>query len=177
MRRLRKFAAAAALAAALVSSGCKRRERIQLETTDESLTLASTVHTADPNAAPQLIRGFHAIEQNSWRWTMSNFSVVLKAPAGASRNGATLIANISIPQAVIDRVGQTRLTASIGGSQVGWASYNTAGEFRFTADIPAIVIGDEAVRIDFALDRFLGAGAIDSRELGLIVSSISLEPK
>jgi hypothetical protein len=50
-------------------------------------------------------------------------------------------------------------------------------EHRFVADVPPATLGAEAVLIDFSLDRYLAAGTVDNRELGIIVTSVALEPK
>jgi hypothetical protein len=78
---------------------------------------------------------------------------------------------------VIQQVKETRLTASLGKAELGTETYSSAGEYTFTVDVPAAALGDEAVTVDFALDRFLPPGAVDTRELGLIVSSIGLETR
>jgi hypothetical protein len=132
---------------------------------------------ADPKAAIQLIRGFHSVEHNAWRWTMGKFSVTLKVPAGGAQKGATLGATFTLPEAVISKVKSTTLSASIGGAQVGSTAYKTAGEHTFTAEIPAAVLKPEAVTIDFALSGFLPAGSVDVRELGLVASTIALNAK
>ena len=59
--------------------------------------LLSTVHAADPKSSIQLIKGFHGVEQNSWRWTMGRFAVTLKPPIGAAEQGAAAGAEILDP--------------------------------------------------------------------------------
>ena len=132
---------------------------------------------ADPKTAIQLLKGFHAVEQNTWRWTMGKFSMTLKAPPGAAQNGATLTAKFTVPEVVIEKVKSTTLVASIGGKQVGSATYNATGEYMFTADVPASIFNSEAVMVDFALSNFMQGTAGDNRELGLVATTISLEPK
>jgi hypothetical protein len=156
-------------------SACKLPERVPVEPTQEKVVLDSIVHMSDPRTAVQLVSGFHEIEQNSWRWTMSKFAVVLKPPAGSEKQGARLVAKISVPEPVIQRVKQTRLTASAGRTVLGSQVYSSAGEFTFVVDVPASALGEDTVTFDFSLDRFLIPGAVDTRELGLVVSSIGLE--
>jgi hypothetical protein len=68
VRRLTTRTFVVLCALALGTAGCRRDEKIKIEETDESApTIASMVHAADPKAALQLTRGFHAVEQNSWR--------------------------------------------------------------------------------------------------------------
>jgi hypothetical protein len=67
--------------------------------------LATMVHVADPKTAGQLVKGFHGIEQNAWRWTMKDFSVTLGPPAGGVEKGGVLRLKMTIPDAVIEKVG------------------------------------------------------------------------
>jgi hypothetical protein len=151
---------------------------VRLQETDESgVDILSTVHMADPKTAIQLLKGFHAVEHNAWRWTMGAFAVTLKPPPGAKENGATLTMKFALPDAVISTVKSTTLTATVAGKQVGSQTYNAAGDHMFTADIPAAALTSDAVIVDFALARFLPAGTADPRELGLVASTISLDPK
>jgi len=178
VRRLASVCVFAAVLGVLAGAGCKRRDPVRLQETDENTpALASSIQVADPKAAIQLLKGFHSIEQNAWRWTAGKFAVTLKAPDGAAQKGATLIAKFSLPDPVIAKVKSTTLTASIGGTQVGSATYNAAGEYTFTADVPASAFRAEAVTVDFALSQFLPGSPDDNRELGLVISTIGLEPR
>jgi hypothetical protein len=132
---------------------------------------------ADPSASIQLIRGFHQIEHESWRWTAGKFSVTLKTPSGGAQKGGRLTFRFSLPDAVMARVGSTTLTASVDGSAVKSMTYTRAGEYAFEADIPAAALRSEACTADFALDNYLPAGTADERELGLVASQIILESK
>jgi len=169
----------AALAAGFaVGIGCRREEKIKLEPTDEgSATLMTTAHAADPRSSVQLVKGFHAIEQNSWRWTMGKFAVTLRPPAGSAEKGATLALKFSIPDAVLKKMKSTTLSASVQGTPVGNKSYTAPGEYTFTTDVPAALLKGDAVVAEYSLDRFLPAGAVDARELGVVFISTGLESK
>jgi hypothetical protein len=164
--------------AAAATFGCKKREKVRLsEAEDAPAAIESTVHTADPRSATQLLKGFHEIEQNSWRWTMGQFAVVLRPPKGAAESGANLVMKFTIPDPVIARVNSTTLTASIGGKAVGSSTYSAPGEHTFNAEVPAGTLGTEPATVEFSLSAFLPAGTVDARELGLVASSIALEPR
>ena len=166
------------LAGIFAEPGCKRREPVRLQETDEAApVLLSTVHTADPKSAIQLLKGFHAVEQNAWRWTMSKFAVTLKTPPGANQKGGTVVMKLVVPDSVLSTAKSTTLSAAIGPTPIGSATYNKPGEQTFTADVPASLLGTEAVTVDFALSHFLPPSSVDQRELGVIASSISLDPK
>src|SRR5450759_3654784 len=88
----------------LAPAGCKRKRRQQTQAgADEPVMgLATVLNTADPRIAPQLVRGFHPVEGNAWRWTAGQFTVLLKPPAGAEIKGATLVFKFTIPGTVIE---------------------------------------------------------------------------
>jgi hypothetical protein len=179
VRRLKRRLLLAALAASLATgAGCRREEKIKLEPTDESTpTLVSTVYASDPKAAIQLIRGFHGIEQNSWRWTMGRFVVTLRPLAGSADKGATLTLKFTLPEAVLDKVKSTSLTANVQNTAIGSQTYAKPGEHTFTADVPAALLKGDALTVEFSMDRFLPAGTVDGRELGLVFVSVGLEAK
>ena len=173
-----KFLVAALAASLAFSAGCRREEKIKLEPTDESTpTLVSTVHASDPKAAIQLVRGFHGLEQNSWRWTMGKFVVTLRPPAGSADKGATLTLKFTLPEAVIDKVKSTTITATIQNTTVGSKTYSKPGEQTFTADVPATLLKGDAATVEFSMDKFITAGTVDGRELGMVFVNVGLESK
>lgn len=166
------------LAATLLTCACRREEKIKLEPTDESSPgLASTVHAADPKAAIQLVRGFHAVEQNAWRWTMGRFAVTFEPPAGAAERGARVSVKFSLPDAVLQKVKKTTLTASIQNTRIGSQTYTAPGDSTFNADVPGELLKGGAVTVEFALDSFLPGSATDGRELGIVFVSAAMDPK
>ena len=168
------------LLAALLSSsaGCRRREASRLpQTEEEAPRLASTVHVADARAASQLVSGWHDIEQNSWRWTAGHFSAILRPPRAASQKGATLQLRFTLPGAVVQKLGAIGMGASVNGVALPPESYTQPGEFIYSRDVPPNLLQGESVKVDFSLDKSLPPGAVDQRELGVIASSVGLEPK
>lgn len=162
----------------LAPAGCKRKEKIRVEATDESMpSLQAMVHVADPRASVQLLKGFHETEQNAWRWTMGRFSATLRPPANAPQKGATLILKFSIPEAVIQRTQSMTLTANAGGTPLSGETYTKAGDYTYQRDVPASALAGDAVTVEFALDKFLQPGTVDQRELGVVVSQIGFEAK
>ena len=117
MRRLRIIALV--LPAVLALGGCKRQQSVQVETVEEEgLDLVSAIHAADPRAASQLVRGFHDVEQNAWRWTRGKFAVTLKVPPGASEKGGMLELKFTVPDSVLTRKKKVTLSASLDGAAI-----------------------------------------------------------
>ncbi len=162
----------------ILTPACKRQEGVRVTETDERpATLTSVIHVADPQAVPQLLRGFHSVEQSAWRWTMQRFAVVLRPPAGATENGALLNLRLSVPEPVIDKLRTISLSAAIAGSTLAPESYTQPGEFTYTREIPPKLLAGEAVNVEFTLDKALPPSGADQRELGVVVASVGLESK
>ncbi len=168
------------IAGVALMPGCKRKPPVTVQMTEEgasSAPLASVVHVADPKTSVQLIKGFYDVEHNSWRWTMSKFSVALRAPAGAAQKGAKLSLRFSLPEAVLKTVKSVTISAKANGADVAPETFAKTGDLEYTKDIPASAFTNESVTIDFILDKFLAAGSVDARELGVVVTSVGLEAK
>lgn len=163
---------------ALLVPACKRREKARVETVEESSSgPASTVSMADPKRTSQLVKGFYDIEQNAWRWTMGKFSVTLRPPAGSAQKGAMLVVHFAVPGSVTERLKQVTLSATVNGTALPPETYSKDGEQIYRKDVPASALSGDAVTVDFSLDKFLPAGTVDQRELGVVVTSIGLETK
>jgi hypothetical protein len=175
-----KLTVAVFMCAVLVmgGAGCKRGKKTRVEATDESgPVLASVVNVADPRASVQLLKGFHDVEGNAWRWTMGKFSATLRPPLNAPQKGATLVVKLRIPEPVMDQLKSTTLTANVNGAPIPGETYSKAGEYTYSKDVPASALTADAVTVEFELDKFLPPGANDQRELGIVVSSIGFEAK
>ncbi|HUS06178.1 MAG TPA: hypothetical protein VMZ52_07780 [Bryobacteraceae bacterium] len=159
-------------------AACRRKEKVRVEATDETApTIASQVNVADPKAAPQLLKGFHDPEQNAWRWTKGKFSVTLRPPANAAAKGAALVVKFSIPEVLIQRLHAMTLSANVNGAAMAGETYTKPGDQVYLKDVPASALARDAVTVEFSLDKYLAPGALDQRELGIVVSSIGLEAK
>lgn len=171
--------AAALAGAALSLSGCNRKQAPPVVETIEEETqgLATIVHVADPRASLQLVRGFHEVEQNAWRWTMGKFAVTLRPPRNAAQRGASVQLKFSIPEPVIERLKTITLSAKAGGLDLAPETYGKPGEYTYARDVPGARLAGDAVLVEFALDRYLPVGAVDQRELGVVVSTIGFEAK
>jgi hypothetical protein len=177
---MRRILIAILLAASLLLAGaaCKRRDRVRVQHTEEEAPqLATTVHVADPRSSAQLVSGFHDVEQGAWRWTAGKFAVVLRTPRGAAEKGAVLRLKFSLPEAVIAKLNAVSLGAAVGESKLAPETFTQAGEFTYEREVPPEAMAGESAKVDFYLDKSLPAGAVDLRELGVIVTSVGFESK
>jgi hypothetical protein len=169
---------AAVVFAFCAAAACNRRKRSLAAYTDEEVSLlASALLVSDPRVAQQLISGWYPVEQNSWRWTAKRFAAVLGLPPGAVQKGAVLKLHFAIPDAVIAQLKQLTVTASVQGALLPPETYSKPGDAIYTRDLPASLLSGSSMRVDFILDKALPPSPSDRRELGVVVSRLTLEPK
>jgi hypothetical protein len=166
---------------ALTAAACRgkhSRTVVQNEEAEGGPRIASSLKMGDPSATAQLLRGFHSLEgDGAWRWTAGTFAVLLRPPLGAAQHGATLSFSFSAPELVIQKLQSVTLTASIAGRKLKSETYTKSGSARYSAEIPGDQLTGESVTVEFALDRFLPAGSVDKRELGVVATAVGLESK
>jgi hypothetical protein len=162
----------------LAAPGCKRKQPVKVEVIEEEAPkLATMLHVADPKAAIQLVKGFYELEQNTWRWTAGRFAVALRPPRGASDRGAVLQLRLVVADAVIDRLKSMTLKSRAGKQEFAPETYTKAGQYVYSRDVPASLLGGEVVTFEFQVDKALPPGAVEQRELALIVTTVGLELK
>ena len=166
-----------------VTAGCAVRQNASITETISNEDVVQTqpvVHSYSfamgrADAAKQLVSGFYPVENQQWRWTAGNFSILLATPAAAATRGANLLFVFALPDAILQRTGPITLTASLNETEVGKATYDMQGSQRFFAKIPSALLQQSPVAIDFHLDRYVAKGVLEAREFGVIAESISLE--
>jgi hypothetical protein len=173
----RLTAAFALIAIVAIAPACRIKKKARGAVIEDDGQLASIVNVADPRAAVQLVRGFHNLENDSWRWTMKNFTVALHPPAGSAQSGAHLELKFTIPAVIFDRLGPITITGRVGAIALAPETYSQAGEATYARDIPASALGGDAVSLDFSVDKAIPPSVQDGRELAIIVTTVGLTPK
>ena len=117
--------------------GCRRGDKkLAVEQTDEdSATLATVVYMGDSKTAPQLLKGFHNMEENTWRWTMGQFAVALRPPRNSPVRGAILHLKFVFPEAVQGKLKSISLNATVNGNPLGAEAFTAAGEHEYTREV------------------------------------------
>lgn len=169
------------LSLALLASGCKRKRRANPAESPAASRVGvglvpTHVETRDPATASQLLKGFYKVE-DGWRWTAGQFSVLLGVPKGAAANGGVLKLKFTIPQAVLDKVHQQTVSASLRGKALGPETYSVSGVQTYSRPIPPELLTGQGVEVDFTVNPVLPPGSADMRELGVIATSIAMETK
>jgi len=166
------------LLSASFATGCKSQEPNLAGYTEEETApprAAAGIQVADPRAASQLVSGWWDVEDHAWRWTARKFAVVLRAPIGAARRGATLRFSFTLPDVVFSHFKSVTLSASVQGKPLAPETYRRPGAALYTREIPAGLLSAPEVRIDFGLDDAFSPGNGDPRELGVIAHRLGLE--
>jgi hypothetical protein len=176
MRKAAIFCSVFALSFALLA-GCKNKDRTRAQTEEEAPRMATMLTMSDPRAPTQLLLGFYSLESGGWRWTAGHFTVILRPPRDAAQVGATLKLKFSLPQAVIDHVASTSVTGSVAGIAFPPETYTKAGDYEYVREIPAAAFTSDSVKVEFALSKFLAAGTVEGRELGVIATAVGFEHK
>ncbi len=167
------------LLSAIFATACKSERDLTGFTEEETGAPrpAAGIQMADPSAAPQLVSGWWDVEDHAWRWTTRKFAVVLRAPIGSARRGATLRFRFTLPGVVFSHTKEIKLSASMQGKPLAPETYLQPGAALYERDIPPSLVSTPSVRIDFELDHSFTPGNGDSRDLGIIARSIGLESK
>jgi hypothetical protein len=173
----RLAAAIALIAIVAIAPACRIKKKPRGAAIEEDAQLSSIVNVADPRAAVQLVRGFHGLENDSWRWTMKSFTVALRPPAGSAQSGARLELKFTVPAAIFDKLGPITVAAKVGAIELAPETYAQAGEATYARDLPASALGGDAVSLDFSVDKAIPPSDRDARELAIIVTTVGLTPK
>jgi hypothetical protein len=161
-------------------AGCGRNRSNVNDTIEEApgqRLEKSMVKANEPAASKQLIKGFHEVEQGSFRWTMGQFSVTLRPPFDADERGAKLILNFGIPEPVIQKLTSMKLSASVDGLALPGETYTRHGAYVYSRDVPAQALVKRVVTVSFTLDKCLPPSDADRRELGVVVTAVGFEGK
>ncbi len=142
------------------TTGCQNRSDPARVDRDQRAFCMIRSKMADPWMGVDLDGGWHALENESWRWTARVFTVRTKRDAGGTRE---LRFRFTTP------VGPVRLHATVDGVPLPVCTYDTPGEHTYIQQVPPAVSPDDDVTIRFELDRSVAPTPEDSRELGVQV--------
>jgi hypothetical protein len=131
---------------------------------------SAVITTSDPVEAPLLLSGFYDIE-SKWRWTARNFSVLLKAGDGAR---AMLDVELFIPDVQLKNLGPITLRASIAGHELAPRTFSHGGLQHYSVPVPPDALRAPFVIADFRLDKSSEGRHGDVRDLGVVVTRVSL---
>jgi tRNA (mo5U34)-methyltransferase len=127
---------------------------------------------AAPPCGFRLLRGWHQMEDDAWRWTERTFSI--EVDTFAPLRPATLRFVFQLPEVVFAGASALRLSVRINGAPLASGIYSMPGEHEYIGTVPAL---DASVAtIEFELDHAIAPTDLDRRELGLLVKFSGAPP-
>jgi len=156
----------------LADAGCYRQSLHPSDQRDPpDAGFASIIHAADLRTARQLISGFHEAESVG-RWTQRKFSVALRVPPLTE---PAVVARIFIPEVEMARLHSITMRASVNEVALEPTTFTTAGHHVYVQKIPPEALRGDRARVDFEMDKWLPAGSVEPRELGVIATVVGLK--
>jgi hypothetical protein len=157
-------------------TGVFERESFDLYRKVSDPRALSSVNMGDLGYAPQLLNGFYAVEAGTWRWTAKNFSVLLKVPPGSAQTGAELVFKLYLSDSQLHRLGALTLNADVAGHGLPSRVFAQSNIYTYSAPVPAEALQRDFVVVNFRLDKAAVNISGDARELGVVATSVSLDP-
>ena len=157
-------------------TGVFERESFDLYRKISNPRVLSSVNMGDLGYAPQLLNGFYSVESGTWRWTAKNFSVLLKVPPGSAQNGAELVFKLYLSDSQLHRLGAMTLRADVAGRALPSRVFAQSSIYTYSAPVPAEALQQDFVVVNFRLDKAAVNINGDARELGVVATSVSLDP-
>jgi len=164
------------LCALLAAVGCQRERHPHPElTVEEPGELRAEIDATNPADEGQLLDGFYPTEPQGWRWSAPQFTITLAVPPSLRGKPGRLEMEFVIPEAAAAALAGVTLRAAVDGRELEPWHAPGPGKHRAAFRVPAEALGEEAVIVDFTLDRFLSPPG-DSRRLGVIPTRFRLVP-
>ncbi len=117
----------------------------------------------------ELLEGWHAAEGTGWRWTAGEFS--FRIPGGGGR-ARTVALGLFIPDELMAAHGGVALSGTVNGAELEPAEFRRSGAHVLVRPLPE---GVEDALVRFRARATLAADANDSRERGVVVTSITVD--
>jgi hypothetical protein len=122
-------------------------------------------------AHADLLSVWHSAAPDGWRWTEKRFSARLETTPAHS---AQMELKFYVPPELIARFGAVTLFAAVDHRELPSRTLREAGAFSYTANFDLAAASAGWAQFDFWLDHALPPSDRDSRELGIVVSSLEL---
>jgi hypothetical protein len=138
---------------------------------------SNMIRVADPRVATRLVKGFYSTDNDYWRWTARESSIILNPPKDGAQRGAVLVLQYAIVEAVLASLKTIDLIIAVDGIALPVQHYEKPGQSTLRLDVPAEALRYDPVRVDFTLSKALPPSGREVRELGFIVSEVGFEAK
>lgn len=169
--------ALAAAAILLAASGCRQaRHPDPSLTIEEPEPLQSSIDATNPADELQLLDGFYAPESGGWRWSAPQFTITLGVPKELRGKEARIEFELIVPEAAASDLEGLSISARVDDQDLpAWRSPG-AGTHMAVFPVPAALLKDDGIIVDFMLDRFIPPRGGEMRRLGVIPRQFRLVP-
>ncbi|HLI83674.1 MAG TPA: hypothetical protein VKV17_07125 [Bryobacteraceae bacterium] len=137
--------------------------------------IASSLQLGAACSEDQLLTGFYSTEQNAWRWTAKQFSVVLRMPPDAASNGAEVSFQFYLPEIQVAKLGPFTLSGNVDGYPLAARTYARAGRYVYTAAVPREALKSGLVTVNLHFNKSAVGINGDRRDLAVVASAIGLK--
>jgi hypothetical protein len=155
------------ICAYLTTGDTKKSNPHTAKNDERAFCLARSQRLVDRSLAPRLLRGWHQLEGNSWRWTSRAFAVELPQPEQHST--ATLEMDFVYPDQLKERIGKLRISARIEDTAFRELEYSSTGPHYYRIRVPEGLPDRSTVLAEFELNGAIPPDSGDIRERGIIV--------
>ncbi len=129
----------------------------------------SYLNTGEARSKPQLLSGWHAIEEGSWRWMAREGQAVLLAPQQWPVNFEL---KLFFPSDHMKRAGgPVTVSVLLSGTLFAQETYSRPGVYTLTQPVPPGAVSTAAPKLTIRLNRALPPSDADKRELGAVVQA------
>ena len=140
---------------------------------DERMFVLLKSRPRHPDLLVRALHGWHAPENDAWRWTAKTFAVeVVPAAEGALSEFAL---RFQVPGHLLEAQDQVRVTCTIEGCSAGAITCTKPETLEFRGRFPNLS-ARSAIRLDFQVESSYSPAAGDVRELGVIVPLLEKSP-
>jgi hypothetical protein len=136
-----------------------------------SQSRSTFIEVGSQAAAPLLVRGFYPSE-GDYRWTKTSFAVQLHPPA--KQRGMRLTLELFIAPELIARNRDTTLACKVDDVELAPQTYSATGSQKLERETPPI-LKDPAL-LECSTSKAFVPGGADTRELGIVLSKIRMQP-
>jgi len=133
----------------------------------------SFINTGDVRAKPQLISGWHSIEDGAWRWTAKEAQAVLATPRDLPVNFEM---RLYFPDEHMQRAGgPVTVAILLDGKPLVQETYTVPGPHTILKTVPAAWLSKPTTSVTIRLNRAVGPSDSDRRELGIVVRGLGFQ--
>jgi hypothetical protein len=134
----------------------------------DARSFSRTIALGDATHAWQRLEGFYPVQEGAWAWTASTFSVALPS------SGTLLRLELWLSPEQIAQLKSVTLHARIDGLALPPETYRAAGAHSFRRALRPR-LPSRPMRIELDVDPPFHPAPPDTRALGVVVRSISIE--